>query len=186
VGDTTTAPADHDNVQRILEQRARALARPLAAEEPEGILDLVVVTLGPERYGIDIRSVREVQPLSGLTFVPGVPAWWAGVVNVRGTLYPVLDPRSRLSLPTDEEAEERKVVLVWNDSICVGLLVDDAPAVRRVAAQEVRQALAGTPDAIRPMVRGVTTDLLTILDVKAMLSDPSLAVRHESETGVER
>lgn len=184
--DDATGSAEPADVRRILERRARELARPLAAEEPEGVLDLVVVTLGPERYGIDIRAVREVQPLSGLTSVPGVPAWWAGVVNVRGTLYPVLDPRSRLSLPAGQEAQARKVVLVWNDGVCVGLLVDDAPAVCRVAAGEVRPALAGTPDAMRPMVRGVTTDLLTILDVKAMLSDPSLAVRHEAETGVER
>jgi chemotaxis signal transduction protein len=71
--------------------------------------------------------------------------------------------------------------------MCVGLLVDDAPEVCRVAAREIGPALAGTPDAVRPMVRGVTSDLLTILDVEAMLSDPSLAVRHEhTEREVER
>jgi purine-binding chemotaxis protein CheW len=183
------APADHGQVRRILEQRARALARPLATEEPDGALDLVVVVLGPERYGIDIRSVREVQPLHGLTSVPGVPAWWAGVVNIRGTLYPVLDPRPRLSLPAqaEAEAEERKVVLVRNGGVYVGLLVDDAPGVSRVPAREIRPPLAGTVDADRPMVRGVTPDLLTILDVGAMLNDPSLAVQQQpSEEGVGR
>jgi purine-binding chemotaxis protein CheW len=186
VGDTTTS-TDHGDVQAILEQRARALARPLAAEEPQDLLDLVVVMLGSERYGIDIGCVREVQPLSVLTRVPAVPAWWAGIVNVRGTLHPVLDPRFLLSLPTDDTADERKVVLVWNDRVCVGLLVDNAPAVCQVAEHEIGPALAGTPDAVRPMLRGVTSDLLTVLDVKAMLSDPALAVRHEqSERGVQR
>ena len=177
------APTDHGQVGRILEQRARALARPLAAEEPDGALDLVIVVLGSERYGIDIRAVREVQPLQGLTSVPGVPAWWAGMVNIRGTLYPVLDPRSRLGLPTEAEGEQRKVVLVWNDRACVGLLVDDAPGVTRVAAREIRPPLAGTVDAARPTVRGVTPDLLTILDVGAMLNDPALAVQQQPAEG---
>jgi purine-binding chemotaxis protein CheW len=178
-----TLPTGHGDARLVLEQRARALARPLAAEEPEGTVDLVVVVISSERYGIDLARVREVQPLSDLTPVPGVPPWWAGVVNVRGMLYAVLDPRARLALPAGEPAGEPKVVLVRDDRLCVGLLVDDAPAVRRVPAQEVRPPLAGTPDAVRPVVRGVTADLLTILDVEAMLRDPSLAVRHEQTEG---
>jgi purine-binding chemotaxis protein CheW len=178
-----TLPAAHADARLVLERRARALARPLAADEPEDSVDLVVVIISGERYGIDLARVREVQPLSGLTPVPGVPPWWAGMVNVRGVLYAVLDPRARLSLPAGEPPGEPKVVLVGDDRLCVGLLVDDAPAVRRVPAQALRPALAGTPDNVRPLVRGVTADLLTILDVEAMLRDPSLAVRHERTEG---
>jgi purine-binding chemotaxis protein CheW len=179
VADRETS-VDREASQRIMEERARVLARPLRAEEPADTLELVVLTLGPERYGVDSRRAREVHPLADLAPVPGTPPFWAGIVNVRGTLYPVLDLHRYLELPEVDAGErQKKVVLVSGSKLTVGLLVDDAPGIRRVPATDVGPPLGGTSEAARRIVRGVTDDLLTVLDVDALLSDPRLTLKEE-------
>lgn len=180
VADGLPPQADRDIRRRILEERAQALARPLLAEEPADTVEMVGIVLGRERYGVDTQRVREVLPLGDLAPVPGTPAFWSGIINVRGTLYPVLDLRRYLSLPEGETAEgSRMVVLVSGAGITIAIVADDAPDVRRVPAAAIGPRLAGTPDAGREFVRGVTEDLLTVLDVDALLADSRLVVREE-------
>lgn len=174
--------SDGERTQQILEERARALARPLHAEETADSVEMVVVTMGTEDYGIDARHVLEVLSLADVDVapVPGIPAFWSGLINVRGSLHPVLDMRRYLSLP-DAAATDRPrgVVLVCAAGLTVGMIVDDAPEVRRVPTATIGPALAGVTQALRETVRGVTHDLLTVLDVEALLADPTLVVREE-------
>jgi purine-binding chemotaxis protein CheW len=174
--------ADHSDpagaaTRRILEERARALAGALVAEEPADNVELVVLTVGSERYGVDADRVREIRSLAELTPVPGTPPFWAGIVNVRGTLYPVLDLRRYLDLPGAEGGDQaRKVALVSAAGLAVGLMVEDASGVRPVAPDAVGPPLGGASEAVSATVRGVTDDLLAILDVEALLADPRLGV----------
>lgn len=174
---------DQDEARGILERRARALARPLQTDEPDGAAEYVVLLLGSERYGVDIRKVHETQTLESIAAVPGTPPFWAGVVNVRGTLYPVLDLRRYLGLEEDEGGGDvpKKLVLVSGAGLTVGLTVDDAPAVRRVPGSEVGPPLPGGAENARGVVSGMTRDLLAVLDVDALLADPRLALREEAK-----
>ncbi|MEN3356228.1 MAG: purine-binding chemotaxis protein CheW [Mycobacteriales bacterium] len=216
----------------ILAERARALAVPLRVGEAAETVDLVVLRIGPEGYGLDTRFVVEVQPLAGLARVPGLPALWAGVANIRGTLWPVLDLGYYLGLPSGRESSGRessgwessgreasgrelsgrestgrepsgrepsglpgagraragtsgpgrpgrKVALVADAGLTVGLLVDDAVEIRRVPVELIGPPLVGPASAARRQIRGVTPDLLTVLDVAGLLADPRLVVREE-------
>jgi purine-binding chemotaxis protein CheW len=180
MAESRAAHADHETMRRTLEERARALAQPLHAEKPADTLEMVVMALGAERYGVDTQHVREVLVLAHLAPVPGTPAFWSGLVNIRGILYPVLDLRRYLALPEGDTAEARRsVVLVSGVGRTIGIVVDDVPEVRRVPTTAIGAPLAGTPEAVSEIVRGVTEDLLTILDVGALLTDSTLAVREE-------
>jgi purine-binding chemotaxis protein CheW len=182
VGDRCAPLADRDTTRRRLEERAQALARPRPADEPADTVEMIVMALGPERYGIDTRCVREVLVLADLAPVPGTPAFWSGIVNVRGTLYPVLDLRRYLSLPDGDAVEgSRTVVLIAGAGLTVGVVADDAPEVQRVPAAAIGPPLVGTPEAARRTVRGVTEDLLTVLDVETLLADTRLAVNEEPQ-----
>lgn len=174
-------PVDDAASQRVMQERARVLARPILTEERDDTVELVVLTLGPERYGVDSRRAREVHPLADLAPVPGTPPFWAGIVNVRGTLYPVLDLHRYLELPEAAgSGGDKKVLLVSGSSLTIGLLVDDLPGIRRVQAAAVGSPLGGTSEAARRIVRGITDDLLAVLDVDALLSDPRLTLKEES------
>ena len=170
-----------EEVHRILEERARALSRPLQPEEQEETVALVELLLGSERYGVDIRKVRETHPLGSLCPVPGTPNFWAGIVNIRGTLYPCLDLRRYLGLEEDDgSSAAKRLVLVTGAGVTVALIVDDAPAVQRVPARDIGPPLPGGSERGRNATSGITRGLLAVLDVDAMMADPRLAVREES------
>jgi purine-binding chemotaxis protein CheW len=73
-----------------------------------------------------------------------------------------------------------KVVLVNAAGLEVGLLVDDVPQVRQVTPAEIGPPLSDTGGARRQLVTGVTSDLLSLLDLEALLSDPRLVVQDET------
>jgi purine-binding chemotaxis protein CheW len=169
---------DTADIERVLEERAHVLARVPAAETAANELELVVLALGAERYGIDILQVQSIQPLAGLARVPGLPAFWAGLVNLRGRLYPVLNLRRYLAL-AGQPAEGGKVVVVTGGGLNVALWADDVLEIRRVPLDQIGAPLADAATAAQrgPGVRGVTPDLLVVLDLDVLLGDARLVIQ---------
>lgn len=83
-------------IQAILEARARALARVPPAQEADDGADFIVIALGPERYGVPLKLVREIRPCERVTPIPGTPPFWFGLANLRGRLHPVLGAQGAL------------------------------------------------------------------------------------------
>ena len=111
-------------VQAILEERARALAKSADTQTGES-MPLVVFSLANETYGIATEHVREVQPLRGVTPVPCTPEFVVGVINIRGSIYSVIDIRSFFGVPKKEMTDSTKVILVNAAGLEVGILADD-------------------------------------------------------------
>jgi len=171
-----------DRVRQVLEERARALARPPDDHADDDTLELVVLTVGAERYGIDVRLVREVRPLTGLAPVPGAPAFWLGLVNLRGSLCPVLSLRRYLRAGggQDPEGPDRGMLVVVTAPYTVALLVDAAAEVRRCAPAELQPTGGAAGDRAHAAIQAVTGDLLQVLDPGALLADPALVVGREA------
>jgi purine-binding chemotaxis protein CheW len=171
---------DPSDVERILLERARALAVPPKSQSRGDALSLVVVAVGSERYGIEITHIREVQPLSGLVGVPGAPATWAGLVSLRGTMYPVLNLRVHLGLEPGPVGSDARVVVVGNERNAIALLVDGVFEVCEVSSTELDTSMTRQGREGGGVIRGVTRDFLSVLDVEGLMADPSLVVRDES------
>ncbi len=177
--DDATRADERPSIERILRERAAALARPPSAEGAVDVLSLVVVAVGSEHYGIDVGHVQEILPTPELVSVPCTPAMWAGLVNLRGTLVPVLNLRARLGLESTPPSDAGAVVVVTDRLHAIALLVDEAQAVARVSRDELDDSLTGPPSGRADLIRGVTPDLLSVLDVEALLGDPSLLVHED-------
>lgn len=165
--------------QRILDGRAQALARSPESEARGETIRLLVLAVGEERYGVDIQNVQEIEPLTRLTAVPGTPAFWAGVTNLRGSMYPVLDLRRYLGL-AGENGTGGKVALVSSAGMSVGLLVDEVPEVREVALVEIGAPVSENNVARADVVSGVTADMLSVLDLDILLGEPALVVEDDA------
>ena len=148
-------------VQQILQQRARELAQVVTdgAELAEGV-EMLIFKLADEKYAIDVNYVKEIQGLSGLTPLMGVPQYWAGLVNLRGRLVPVLDLRSFLGLgqyiPEEKNRDKKgsgtdttarndqpgdgtgQVVYITMAEVLIGLLVNQAQDVKKIIREDVR------------------------------------------------
>jgi len=168
-----------DRLTEMLERRAAALARPLMEPEPGDALEVLVMTFGAERYGLETSTATEVVIGTTPTMIPGAPRSWQGIVNVRGTLYSVLDLRSHLSLrPTEGPGAPVGVVLVTCDAgLTIGIALEQPPELLRIQRSSLRPAaidLAGSDD--RRVVPGTVTDeLVTLLDLELLMSDSRLA-----------
>ena len=94
-----------------------------------------------EEYAIDILRVREILVYSSLTSVPRAPEFIAGVMNLRGTVVPVVDLRKKLGLPATVITGTTCVVIVDirsdGQTSHVGLLADDVRQVMSLAAENV-------------------------------------------------
>jgi len=171
----TATRTDPDEVRRILEERARQLARPVENGVVEDTTSLLVVQVGPERYAVDVSAVREIKPLAGITPLPGLPSFWSGLVNLRGNLVPVLDLATYLALPaSSDSADEPKLVFVAAEGIDVALVVDAVREIRRTPA-DLAPSTSADLEGVR-IVQHVTKDLVSVLDLSYLLQDPALRV----------
>lgn len=176
----TPESVEHESVRRVLEERARQLARPVGDESSVETSSLLILALGTELYGVDVTLVREIRPATGVTRVPGLPIFYAGLTNVRGSLLPVLDLAQYLGLDIAAGADDtaRKLVFVSAAGISMGLLVDDVREITAIPVEDLRPAVSGgghTSEGLK-VVRNVTKDLVAILDVETVLRDPALEV----------
>jgi purine-binding chemotaxis protein CheW len=166
-----------EDVLRVLEERARQLARPLDGDAMPETTSLLVLQVGPERYAVDVDAVREIKPREGVTPLPGLPSFWSGLVNQRGNLVPVLDLTTYLGLPSSPngETEETKLVFVGAEGVEVAFVVDGVREIRHTPAQDLHPSVPVEGDGVR-IVQHVTKDLVSVLDLSYLLRDPALTV----------
>lgn len=164
----------------IFARRAEALARPPEERERGDALEALVFRLGDECYAFRTEQVVEVRPMNQLTPLPTAPAFVAGLVNVRGRIVPVVDPRPLFGLPALPDAV-RAVILVSSSRGTVGLLATDRPEVRRLENPGLTGLPAEAPPGLDPAyVRGVTPDMVVVLDAERLLTDPRLVVQEDT------
>ncbi|MBI4560530.1 MAG: chemotaxis protein CheW [Candidatus Rokubacteria bacterium] len=156
------------------------MAKPLEeAGAPAEVLELLVLSLAGERYGIETAYVLEVLPLRELTPVPCTPAFVLGVVNHRGRILPVLDLRRLFELAGQGATEGSRAVAVEAGGMTFGILADAVTGVVRIgvdAAASLPVTLTGDRQAF---IRGVTGEMVAVLDLEALARDPRITVNEE-------
>ncbi len=165
-----------EEASRILRARARGLARPREEEAaPAEVVDLLVFALDGERYGIETAHVLGMIPLRGLVPVPSAPSFVLGLVNHRGQALPVLDLRGLFERAGERAGEGSRVVVVQAGAMNFGVLAEEAAGIVRVSAEELAHPASPPRAGRQPFLRGVTRDLIGILDLGALSRDPRIA-----------
>ncbi len=98
---------------------------------------MVVFTLGNEHYGISIAAVESIIKMQAITQLPQSPYYVRGVTNLRGTVLPVIDLRTRFGLEPKENSRETRIIIVTKDLIKVGVVVDGVSEVLRVPDESI-------------------------------------------------
>jgi purine-binding chemotaxis protein CheW len=84
----------------------------------------LVFSLGHEEYGIEITHVQEIKSLAHVSPLPNAPEYVKGVLNLRGTIIPIVDLRLRFSMPPREYDRFTVIIVVAVKDKQIGLVVD--------------------------------------------------------------
>jgi purine-binding chemotaxis protein CheW len=99
-------------------------------------------TLGQEEYGVEILKIQEIKGFAPLTPLPNAPAYVRGVLNLRGTIVPIVDLRAKFGLPPVEETRLSVIVVVQVAGQTLGFIVDAVSDVLTVDKSQIQP----TPD----------------------------------------
>ena len=139
-------------------------------------------TLGTDTFAMDIRAIREVIQFGGITEVPLMPPFIRGVINLRGSVVPVIDLFVRFGRPACAVAHRTCTVileLAQGDSTAeLGVMVDNVSEVLSIAASEVEPAPAFGSDIRAEFIAGVAKvgeRFVILLDVNHVLSVDEMA-----------
>ncbi|HGG58437.1 MAG TPA: purine-binding chemotaxis protein CheW [Gammaproteobacteria bacterium] len=132
--------------------------------------------LAGEEYGINILDVQEIKGWEGTTIIPNMPSHILGVINLRGTIVPVIDLRRCFGLPPKEFTETTVVIMVKVDyageSRVVGVVVDAVAEVYNVVNAEIEPPPAMHEVVDAKYIRGLTTleeKMVILLDISSLV-----------------
>ena len=97
----------------------------------------VAFTIGEQNYCVDIMSVREIRAWTGATPLPNTADYVRGVINLRGSIVPIVDLRIRFGLGETEPTKSHVVVIVAIKDRLNGLLVDSVSDILSVSADDI-------------------------------------------------
>lgn len=154
---------------------------------------------GSDRYAASILKVREILGVGSITRVPSTPAWTRGVMNLRGSVLPVIDLAVKVGLPPTEINSRTCIVVTEVDlvrqRIVLGVLVDSVQQVIELADSQIEAPPSfGTRVHVR-YLRGVVRvapgelalvlDLDRVLTVDELLTAASLEAPDDEDTAGE-
>ncbi|MDN5347537.1 MAG: purine-binding chemotaxis protein CheW [Clostridia bacterium] len=117
---------------------------------------LVTFILGEEEFALPIDSVREIIRVGRITAVPRTPDFVKGILNLRGSIVPIIDLRCKFGYPEREMDEQVRILICEGDASVMGLMVDGVKEVAKISVSSIE----ATPqvlvkDRIQSFVAGI-------------------------------
>jgi purine-binding chemotaxis protein CheW len=135
--------------------------------------------LDREEYAIPITTIQEIIVMKPITRLPQVPAFIEGLINLRGSVIPVVNLRRLFGLPAREFDDETRTVIINVGGRTLGYVVDEVTQVMRVAADQIQPPPVSVAALAKRHIAGLARlddRLLIILDVERLLAPEELEV----------
>lgn len=140
--------------------------------KPVSELELLSFRIGTQEYAVDIMSVREIRGWTKATPLPHSPHYVRGVINLRGTVLPIIDLAARLGQNVTKTSARNVFIVVQFKEEIVGLLVDAVSDILTVTEEELQAPPEMTIDTNNTFVSALTIindRMLRVLDLRAAL-----------------
>jgi purine-binding chemotaxis protein CheW len=139
-------------------------------------IDFISFAIGDNQYGVDIMAVREIKGWSDITHLPSQPEYVRGVLNLRGTIVPIMDLRCRFGLGLTEPTPLHIVIIVQIDGRQIGLIGDRVIDIVSAELAQVhpvpRTAQGSAADFLSGLVNHDET-MIALIDLPQLLSEPA-------------
>lgn len=146
---------------------------------------VLTFVLADEEYAVDILRVVEIRGWESVTRIPNTPPYIRGVLNLRGSIVPIIDLRMRFNLSQIEYGVTTVIVVLkvlkedGSGSRTMGIVVDGVSEVYTVPETEIREAPDFGTKVRTEFIKGLATiddKMVIILDIDKMLNSDELAV----------
>lgn len=132
---------------------------------------VVKFKLGSEYFAIPVEEVKEVVKMQNITRTPNSPPHVDGIIDLRGIVCTIIDPKKLLSISGSEESQEERIIVLDLEGSNVGIKVDEVSSVNDFSNKEI-----DTNVGIGEYSRGIVKDesdgnveLVILLDVKKLV-----------------
>ncbi len=134
-------------------------------------MELITFEVAGQYFGLDIMAVREIRAWTPTTPLPQVPAYVAGVVNLRGTVLPVINLAARLGWKPTEASARNAIIVAQLAGQISGLIVDAVSDIVTIDTAELQAPPSAGADQINRFVTGLTAindRMVMVLDLNAL------------------
>lgn len=155
------------------------------AEAPN---EFLTFTLGDEEYGVDILKVQEIRGYDTVTKIPDAPEFIKGVINLRGTIVPVVDMRLKFRLGRAEYNEFTVMIILNIARRVVGMVVDGVSDVLQLTPEQIRPApeLGGCVNT--KFITGIgalDNRMLILVDIEKLMTSADMALMDASSQALQ-
>lgn len=120
--------------------------------------ELIAFRLGGQEFCVDIMSVRDIRGWTPTTPLPHSPEYVKGVINLRGSVLPVIDLAARLGFRSTEPTARHVIIVTQVGNQSVGLLVDAVSDILTITSDTIQP----TPDVASELARAFMKGVLAI------------------------
>ena len=135
--------------------------------------------LGEEAYGIEILKVQEIRGYDTVTTIPNSPAFLKGVINLRGTIVPIIDLRIKLNFPNVEYTASTVVIILNLTNRVVGIVVDSVSDVITLLPEQIMPAPDFATSFDTRYILGLATveeKTLILMDIEQMVGSEDMGI----------
>ncbi|MDO9308013.1 MAG: chemotaxis protein CheW [Deltaproteobacteria bacterium] len=140
-------------------------------------IQLACFSLGDKLFAVDIMRIREILLPQKLSSLPRASELLDGVINLRGSVIPVMNMRKRFSMPAEEHIKTGKLLIVSLAKQMLALMVDDVMEVITVPARDIKPPILLSSDVGMEYLVGVCLSserVFMILNVDSLLGSSDL------------
>lgn len=128
----------------------------MTTQNASGTIELLTFRIADQEYAVDIMSVREIRGWSHATPLPHAPEHMRGVINLRGTVLPVMDLTVRLGLPRTTQGTRSVIIVVNIEETMTGLLVDAVSDIVALSPNDMQPPPEGSSTVSENVVSALT------------------------------
>ena len=135
--------------------------------------------LGNEEYGIEILKVQEIRSYEAVTKIANTPDFIKGVVNLRGSIVPIVDLRLRFNLPNAEFNEFTVVIILSFSKRIIGIVVDGVSDVLALSNAQINPVPELVSNIDTKYLQGLGTvddRMLILVDIEQLMSSQEMAL----------
>ena len=133
----------------------------------------IVIRLGDEHYGIDIKYIDNIVRMQHITRVPKVDAYLKGVINLRGEVIPVMSVRIKMGLEPDVETKSSRIIILKLEQHgTIGIIVDEVREVVTLDDTQIEKIAYDSKEEKDSFLCGIGKcegGLISLLDVNSVV-----------------